>query len=176
MYPWEVISNKKNTKKIIFGILHFSPDSTYTCFTFTLCISNFWYLQYGQNLFHIISFALKYNITICMEKWDILFVVRAANNILFSFNKSTKLKTFLSRYHGSSILVWCVATERLLSSPRPSLSPRPDPGPSLAQTPEPCRVIPGPASLAWPDIQTCRQGLNMFGIKRGKEEYIYNNR
>ena len=76
---------------------------------------------------HIICIKMQYYY---MEWWDILFVVRAANNILFSFNKSTKLKTFPSRYHGSSILVWCVATERLLSSPRPSLSPRPDPGPS----------------------------------------------
>ena len=77
---------------------------------------------------HIICIKMQYYY---MEWWDILFVVvRAANYILFSFNKSTKLKTFPSRYHGSSILVWCVATERLLSSPRPSLSPRPDPRPS----------------------------------------------
>ena len=118
---------------------------------------------------HMICIEMQYYY---MEWWDILFVVEA-NNILFGFNKSTKLKTFPSRYVGSSILVWCVATERLLSSPRPSLSPRPDPGPSSAQTPEPWRVIPGPASPACPDIQTCRRGLNMFGIKRGKE-YIRN--
>ena len=74
---------------------------------------------------HMICIEMQYYY---MEWWVILFVVvRAANYILFSFNKSTKLQTFSSRYVGSSILVWCVATERLLSSPRPSLSPRPDP-------------------------------------------------
>ena len=72
-------------------------------------------------------------------------------------------------------LSWCGAWQLSGSCPRPARASHHGPTLGPAQTPEPWRVIPGPASPAWPDIQTCRRGLNMFGIKRGKEEYIYNN-